>query len=247
VRGQAQQLLDAFRSLAAEGRRLAIVDAIEDADLRAIGAACRNLPLVTGGSGIAIGLPENFRRQDLLGPAATADALPHIEGASAVLSGSCSRATQEQVRIAAAKMPAFRLDPLVLAEEGDTAAQVLAWATPRLAAGPVLVYATADPESVRATQTRLGAERAGALVEQVLSTVARDLVAAGVRRLVVAGGETSGAVVKELGVEGLRIGREIDPGVPWTVTLGDPPLALALKSGNFGGPDFFLKAFARSP
>jgi uncharacterized protein YgbK (DUF1537 family) len=93
----------------------------------------------------------------------------------------------------------------------------------------------------------LGAERAGELVEQALSTIASDLVAAGVRRLVVAGGETAGAVVKELGVEGLRIGHEIDPGVPWTVTLGDPPLALALKSGNFGGPDFFLKALERTP
>jgi uncharacterized protein YgbK (DUF1537 family) len=247
IRGEEQELIGTFRSLAKEGTRLVIVDAVDDGDLRAIGAACRDLPLITGGSGIAIGLPENYRRQGLLGPAADADALPHIEGASAILSGSCSRATQEQVRNAAAALPSYRLDPLVLAEDRSAVAEVVAWATPRLEAGPVLIYATADPQTVRATQARLGAERAGELVEQALSTIARDLVAAGVRRLVVAGGETAGAVVKELGVEGLRIGHEIDPGVPWTVTLGDPPLALALKSGNFGGPDFFLKALERTP
>lgn len=247
VRQGEQKTTGAFRSLAAQGRRLAIVDAVDDDDLAAIGTACRDLPLVTGGSGIAIGLPDNFRRQGLLGPAADAETLPQIAGASAILSGSCSRATQEQVRLAAQEIPAFQLDPLILAEEPNEAEQAIDWAIPKLGAGPVLIYATADPQSVRAAQERLGAERAGALVEQALSTVASGLVAAGVRRLVIAGGETAGAVVGKLGVEGLRIGPEIDPGVPWTATLGDPPLALALKSGNFGCPDFFLKAFRNLP
>ena len=107
-----------------------------------------------------------------------------------------------------------------------------------------VVSATAPPEAVAAAQQRLGRERAGALVEETLAAIARGLVAQGVRRLVVAGGETAGAVVQALGVTGLRIGRQIDPGVPWTVSLGEPMLALALKSGNFGAPDFFTRAFA---
>ncbi|MCH8155982.1 MAG: hypothetical protein IH786_12165, partial [Proteobacteria bacterium] len=107
--------------------------------------------------------------------------------------------------------------------------------------------ATAEPEAVKRAQDELGVERAGTVVEDALSRIAQGLVAAGARRLIVAGGETAGAVVGRLGVSGLRIGPEIDPGVPWTVTLDDPPLALALKSGNFGAPDFFLKAFEAPP
>jgi uncharacterized protein YgbK (DUF1537 family) len=115
---------------------------------------------------------------------------------------------------------------------------------------PVLIYATTTPEEVRAAQADLGVERAGALVENALAAIAQGLVKLGVGQMIVAGGETSGAVVKALGVKGLRIGPEIDPGVPWTTTLpneGDRPLALALKSGNFGTPDFFLKAWSRLP
>ena len=113
--------------------------------------------------------------------------------------------------------------------------------------GPVLVYATADAAAVKCVQNELGAARAGALVESALADITSRLVDAGVRRLIVAGGETAGAVVNTLRVAGLRIGREIDPGVPWTVTLGERPLALALKSGNFGTDDFFLKAWSRLP
>jgi 3-dehydrotetronate 4-kinase len=128
------------------------------------------------------------------------------------------------------------------------AQQALAWAKPLLGAEPILISATAPPEKVVEAQNRLGRERAGTVVEETLATIARGLVAAGVRRLIVAGGETAGAVVQALGVTGLRIGRQIDPGVPWTVSLprsrGEPALALALKSGNFGAPDFYLRAFA---
>jgi uncharacterized protein YgbK (DUF1537 family) len=123
------------------------------------------------------------------------------------------------------------------------AAEAIAWAKPKLGNGPVLISATAAPDAVAAVQTRLGREHAGALVEETMAAIAQGLAEAGVRRLVVAGGETAGAVVQALGITGLRIGRQIDPGVPWTVSLGEPPLALALKSGNFGGPDFFLRAF----
>jgi uncharacterized protein YgbK (DUF1537 family) len=135
------------------------------------------------------------------------------------------------------------IDPLAAAEGTDVAAQALDWATPLLGERPVLVSATAAPDEVAAVQQRLGRERAGALVEDIMARVASGLVERGVRRLVVAGGETSGAVVQTLGVTGLRIGRQIDPGVPWTVSLDIPMLALALKSGNFGAEDFFLRAF----
>src|SRR6201999_4485022 len=111
-----------------------------------------------------------------------------------------------------------------------------------LQAGPVLIYASAPPEQVAAVQAKLGREHAGALIEDTLAKIAQGLIAAGVRRLVVAGGETSGAVVQGLGVKALRIGPQIDPGVPATLAIGKPQLALALKSGNFGGEDFFMKA-----
>lgn len=247
VRAGAEAIAAEFATLRERSVRLAIVDALDEDDLMQIGVACADLPLVTGGSGVAIGLPANFRTAGLLGDPATADALPAIEGASAILSGSCSRATREQVRLASGRCPTFRIDPLALDAGEDLAAAALDWAGPLLGAEPVLIYATAEPETVKRAQDELGVERAGALVEAALASIAEGLVAAGARRLIVAGGETAGAVVGRLGVTGLRIGPEIDPGVPWTVTLDDPPLALALKSGNFGVPDFFLNAFEVLP
>ena len=234
----------AFAKLKAAGFRHAIVDSIADHDLEAIGEAANDFALITGGSGIALGLPENYRRAGLIGDGGAADILPKIGGKAAVLSGSCSEATQAQVaHMISAGFPAFTIDPLAAAAGQDVASQALAWATDKLGAEPILLAATAPPESVAEVQQKLGRERAGALVEKIMAEIARGLVERGVRRLVVAGGETSGAVVQALGVTGLRIGRQIDPGVPWTVNLGDPPLALALKSGNFGAPDFFIRAF----
>ena len=233
----------AFAELRRRGFAHAIVDAIEDRDLEAIGEAAADFKLITGGSGIALGLPENFRRRGLLDGGA-ADSLPAISGAAAVLSGSCSTATLAQVAYMKERAPAFTIDPIAVAEGGDVAQQALAWAKPLLGEQPILISATAPPEKVAEAQSRLGRERAGAVVEESLAAIARGLAAAGVRRFVVAGGETAGAVVQALGVTGLRIGRQIDPGVPWTASLGEPALALALKSGNFGAPDFFLRAFS---
>ena len=247
VRAGAGAITKDFAALGDGGARMAIVDALDEDDLMRIGEACAGLPLVTGGSGVAIGLPANYRKAGLLGDPAAADALPAVEGASAILSGSCSRATQEQVRLAAEHCPSFRIDPLALGAGEDLVAAALDWAGSRLGADPVLITATAEPEAVKRAQDELGVERAGTVVEDALSRIAQGLVAAGARRLIVAGGETAGAVVGRLGVTGLRIGPEIDPGVPWTVTLDEPPLALALKSGNFGAPDFFLKAFEALP
>ncbi len=247
--GQGAQAIKArFEVLKAEGARFAVVDAVTNRDLEEIGAACDELPLITGGSGIALGLPENFRRRGLLARHDAADALPATGGLRAVISGSCSVATQEQVALMAETAPAFVVDPLQLARGDDVVSAALDWAADRLSRGPVLVYATAAPEKVKAVQAHLGVEHAGSLVENALADIARGLVRLGVGQLIVAGGETSGAVVKALGVTGLRIGPEIDPGVPWTTVLkegGGQPLALALKSGNFGSPDFFLKAWSK--
>jgi len=235
-----------FAALREQGHGFAVVDALSNADLDAIGAACADLPLVTGGSGIALGLPQNFRRRGLLASNAVADALPQTGGLRAVVSGSCSVATQKQVEVMRASFPSFNVDPLRLARGEDVVSAALDWAGSRIGREPVLIYATATPEAVRQVQAELGVEQAGHLVEHALATIALGLVRAGVGQMIVAGGETSGAVVKALGVKGLRIGPEIDPGVPWTSTLhddGTPPLALALKSGNFGREDFFLKAW----
>lgn len=240
--------------LRAEGVGMAVVDAVSNDDLLRLGAALRGLPLVTAGSGLAIGLPANWG----LRPSARASALPSPGGWQAVVSGSCSQATQRQVaHFKSSGHPALALDPMQMASGDDAVAQALTWALPRLPQGPVLVYSTAEPEAVRAVQGRLGVEAAGALVERSLAAIARGLVAAGVGQLVVAGGETSGAVVQALGIAQLHIGPQIDPGVPWCYApLGgeaaaassdgaDQPggLHLALKSGNFGTDDFFTKAF----
>jgi uncharacterized protein YgbK (DUF1537 family) len=148
-----------------------------------------------------------------------------------------------QIERMKARRPAFFVNVLELGAGKDVAAEAIAWAIPKLTGGPVLIYASAQPEEVKLAQDELGREEAGALIEEAMAAIARALVAAGVGRLVVAGGETAGAVVAALGIRALRIGPEIDPGVPWTMSLGEPALHLALKSGNFGGPEFFLKAF----
>ncbi|HTZ37028.1 MAG TPA: 3-oxo-tetronate kinase [Stellaceae bacterium] len=233
----------AFAALKRDGCRHAIVDAIADRDLEAIGEAAKDFALITGGSGIALGLPANFRRLGLIADGSGADILPRIGGKAAVLSGSCSQATLAQLAHMRDRAPVFAIDPLAAASGTPVAEAALDWAADKLGDAPILFAATAPPDQVAEVQQKLGRERAGALVEGIMAEIATGLVARGVRRLVVAGGETAGAVVQALGVTGLRIGRQIDPGVPWTVSLNDPPLALALKSGNFGAPDFFLRAF----
>jgi uncharacterized protein YgbK (DUF1537 family) len=240
----AEAIRAAFAELRQDGFRHAVVDAIEDRHLEAIGAAAADFELITGGSGIALGLPENFRRKGLLGNTAAADSLPAISGGAAVLSGSCSPATIAQVAYMRDRAPMFTIDPIAVAEGRDMAEEALDWAKPLLGDRPILISATAPPETVAEVQRRLGRERAGALVEETLAAIAGGLAAKGARRFVIAGGETAGAIVQALGVTGLRIGRQIDPGVPWTISLGEPALALALKSGNFGAPDFFIRAFS---
>jgi uncharacterized protein YgbK (DUF1537 family) len=235
----------AFTRLADQGRRYAICDAIAEQHLIDLGAACDLLPLVTGGSGMAMGLPALFRAQDKLAPDVAADALPRVAGPGAVVSGSCSRQTLFQIGTAQARMAHFALDPLAYSSAAQAADAALAWASDKMM--PVLIAASAPPETVAKIQERMGREVAGQFIESALAEIAAGLVSRGVRRLVVAGGETSGAVVQRLGVSHLRIGPEIDPGVPWTHAPADgdrPEMLLALKSGNFGGRDFFANALA---
>jgi uncharacterized protein YgbK (DUF1537 family) len=240
----AAAVLQAFEAARARGEQALVVDALTDADLRAIGEASAGLSLITGGSGIALGLPENFRRAGLLKAADDAGVFLAPAGRSMILAGSCSEATRGQIRHAIeAGVPVLKLDPIAIAEGRFRVDEAVTWALGQSAKAP-LIYSSAEPEEVKAAQAALGRERAGSLIEHFLAETALGLEVAGVRRLIVAGGETSGAVVGALSPDALFIGPEIDPGVPWTLTLGQKqPMALALKSGNFGAPDFFLKAW----
>lgn len=223
---------------------IAIVDAVSNRDLFEIGRACRSLPLVTGASGIAIGLPQNFS----LSEAGQAELLPAATGLQAILSGSCSQASNVQVaQFIEAGLPVYQINPLALTNNPDTIQHAIDWAIAHLQEGPVLIYSTADPAAVRAIQNQLGIAEAGNLIENALAAIAQGLVAAGVRQLIVAGGEVSGACVQTLGIKQLQIGLQIDPGVPWcyanSEVIENPGIHIALKSGNFGSPDFFLKSF----
>ncbi|MCG7599373.1 four-carbon acid sugar kinase family protein [Halomonas sp. McH1-25] len=231
-----------------KGIRHVICDTLDENDLTVLAETLVDLALVTGGSGLGQTLPEVYRRRGWLAPVANAGQLAPSSGAALVLSGSCSRATLGQVEHFLTSHEGFALDPLTLADSDTQIEEALAFARARLdETTPVLIYASASPEQVEQAQQRLGAAQAGELVERAMARLARELVGTGVGRLVVAGGETSGAVVSGLGVTELRIGEQIDPGVPWTQTQvagRDAPLSLALKSGNFGGVDFFTRAFA---
>jgi len=230
--------------LKAEGIAIAIVDAVSNDDLLRMGPALAKMPLVTAGSGVAIGLPANFG----LAPSSQASELPRAGGKSAVVSGSCSLATNRQVLDFIQRGgAALAIDPLRIAAGVDVAAEALAWAAPLIDKGPVLVYSTAEAGAVKSVQGRLGVEEAGAMVERTIAAIARGLVERGVHRLVVAGGETSGACVQALGIAQMQIGPQIDPGVPWcharSEAAPEAGLHIALKSGNFGSDDFFTKAF----
>ena len=248
VKQGAPAIAEAYAALQAEGIRHAIVDALEDRDLEHIGAASSALPLITGGSGVAVGLPQNYRTARLIPKREGASPLDKVGGPGVVLSGSCSAATLGQVERFAAKHPSQAIDPQGLASDPEkTVAALLAWATEQLKKGPALIYASAPPEKVAAVQAAFGREKAGAMIEHAIARLASALAAERVRRFVIAGGETSGAVVSALKVEALEIGPQIAPGVPACLSYGNPRYALALKSGNFGGPDFFVEALEALP
>ena len=244
----ADAIKEHIEGLKSGGVGMAIVDAISNDDLMRLGPALKGMPLVTGGSGVAIGLAQNFD----IAPSTASSRLPKASGFQAVVSGSCSLATLAQVEaFINTGLPALAIDPLRMASGIDVAAEALAWAAPLLQKGPVLMYSTAETAAVKAVQYQLGVEDAGALVERTLAAITKGLVALGVRQLIVAGGETSGACVQALGITQMQIGPQIAPGVPWTYCELSPSglasskgdIHIALKSGNFGGNDFFIDAF----
>ncbi len=228
-----------LEELAGRGVRVAIADAISDDNLRALGEGCADLALVTGGSGIALGLPENFRRRGQLESAAPEPV--RVGGRAVVLSGSCSRATREQVEHYRAKAPYRMLTAEAIVEGGVSPEQVARWVLDQTADVAPLVSTSADPQVVAAAQARFGSTEVADAIESFTARLAAVLLESGVRRFVVAGGETSGAVVQALGVRQLAIGPEIDPGVPALRGM-DVAVGLALKSGNFGATGFFEKA-----
>jgi uncharacterized protein YgbK (DUF1537 family) len=239
----------AFARLQEQGVGIAVIDAISNADLMKMGLALAGMPLVTAGSGVAIGLPQNWAARGRLLTTALASQLPPAQGQQAIVSGSCSDATNAQVRHwIDAGHPSFLIDPLALASGADLVSQALLWAESKQSQGPVLIYATANSDTVKSIQKQLGVQHAGELVEKAMASIACGLVQQGVRQLIVAGGETSGAVVQVLGIERMVIGPQIDPGVPWTCAqshlASGEVIHLALKSGNFGSQDFFSKSWA---
>lgn len=230
--------------LQAEGVRYVVTDSVTNEDLMTLGAAVSEHVLLTGGSGIAMGLPQNFRKAGLLPERPGPQELAAPAGRAGIISGSCSTATRGQIAAAlAAGLPALKVDPLALADGSQAAAGLAAWALAQPADKPFLLYSSDDPAEVASVQEKLGREKAGSIVEDAFAEVARRLSEGGVTRLLVAGGETSGATVLGLGIRTLEIGPEIDPGVPWTRVVDGPEMVVALKSGNFGTPDFFLKAW----
>lgn len=243
----AQAIKDRITELQSQGVRIAVVDALSNDDLLRLGPALAGMRLVTAGSGVAIGLPANWGIQ----PAAESASLPSPRGLQAIVSGSCSIATQGQVaHFVAQGGAAYRLDPLAWPSDTppkDIADHVVQWAVPHLKNSPVLVYSTADADEVKSVQAQRGTLHAGEHTEQALALVAQGLVQQGVSQLVVAGGETSGACVQALGISQMTIGSQIDPGVPWCFAPSQHAttdgIHLTLKSGNFGSVDFFNKAF----
>ena len=244
----AQAVTARIAELQTQGVSMAVVDALSNDDLLRMGPALKPLRLLTAGSGVAIALPANWG----IAPSADSAQLPPTVGLKAIVSGSCSLATQGQVAHFLQQHPqqAWQLNPLAWASDASVqsiAAPVLHWAETHLPLGPVLVYSTADAQQVQAVQAQLGPHAAGERMEQVLAHIAQALVGMGVGQLVVAGGETSGACVQALQISQMHIGAQIDPGVPWchahSPSAPASGLHLTLKSGNFGTPDFFSKAF----
>jgi uncharacterized protein YgbK (DUF1537 family) len=231
--------------LAAKGFGAAIVDAVFDRDLETIGVVALDHRLSVGASGIGLGIARALVAAAKVKPdSSTAISDAPVGGPAACLAGSCSQATLQQIANAEKVMPVLHLDPERVVAGNEEARRALAWAAERISQGPVLIASSSTPEEVAALQSRHGRDAAGHAIEQAMADIADGLVQSGVRRLVVAGGETSGAVVDRLSIPGFLVGAEIAAGVPVLRAVGvkNGEMLLALKSGNFGGPEFFSDA-----
>lgn len=231
--------------LAGKGFGAAIVDAVFDRDLETIGVVALDHRLSVGASGIGLGIARALVATAKVKPdSVTAIPYAPVGGPAACLAGSCSQATLQQIANAEKAMPVLHLDPDRVVAGKEEARRALAWASERISQGPLLVASSSTPDEVAALQSRYGRDAAGYAIEQAMADIAEGLVEAGVRRLVVAGGETSGAVVDRLKIPGFLVGAEIAAGVPVLRAVGadSGEMLLALKSGNFGGPEFFSDA-----
>lgn len=231
--------------LSGKGIGAAIVDAVFDLDLETIGAVALDHRLSVGASGIGLGLARALVGSGRVPKDASSEMEEtSVGGPAACLAGSCSQATLQQIANAEATMPVLHLDPDRIVTGSDEVRRALAWAAQRITEGPVLIASSSTPDQVAALQSRHGRDAAGHAIEQAMADIAEALVVSGVRRLVIAGGETSGAVVDRLGIPGFLVGREIAAGVPVLRAVGakEGDMLLALKSGNFGGPQFFSEA-----
>lgn len=242
IAGGADSVRAALAAASDAGARFVIADALDDSHLTTLGQALADAKLVTGAAGLAVGIA----RASLLGDRRAPNRFTVPAGPAAVLSGSCSAATRRQVARHRDSHPSYELDVRALAENDDVISDAIAFVEAHLDDRP-LVYSSSDPDVVAAVQADLGIDASAALVERAFGRIAAGAVARGVRQIVVAGGETSGAVVNGLGVRSLEIGPEVDPGVPWTTGSGDVPVALLLKSGNFGQDDIFTRAIDTAP
>ncbi|KYG21158.1 serine kinase [Bradyrhizobium sp. AT1] len=230
--------------LASKGVGAAIIDAVFDRDLETIGLVASEHRLSVGASGIGLGLARALVSTGKVKAAkASGETGAAVGGPAACLAGSCSQATLQQIANAERVMPVLHLDPDGIITGGGEAQRALEWARSRLAEGPVLIASSATPDQVAALQARHGRDAAGHAIEQAMADIAENLVKSGVQRLVVAGGETSGAVVDRLKIPGFLVGVEIAAGVPVLHSVGGKAdMLLALKSGNFGGAEFFSDA-----
>lgn len=228
-----------FRSLIGEGAQYAVVDTLNDTHLAVLGAAALDHPLVTGGAGLVGGLAvaRGFRDHQEPGRAS------RPAGPAAVVAGSCSEMTNVQIDMFRQFRPCFLVDPVAIAEGHDVVGEALLFARENLGDGPILIHSSASPQEVSRAQRQLGQARAAEITEDSLSTIAEGLVGLGIRQLIVAGGETSGAVVRRLGITTAHVGKEVSPGVPWLKTETYPGLSILLKSGNLGTPGLFLDAW----
>ena len=232
-------------TLAGQGCVAAIADAVFDSDLEILGALALQAPFSVGASGLGLGLARALvAGKHVSTPVSTPATGAPIGGPTLCLAGSCSQATLEQIERAELSMPVRRLDPQALLDGRDETDAAMAWAQDHMGTGSVLIASSSSPDEVVALQARFGRDRLGHAIEQAMADIAEALVNSGVRKLIVAGGETSGAVVDRLALKAFLLGSEIAPGVPVLRSIGqsEGDMLMALKSGNFGGPDFFQDA-----
>ena len=247
ILGGPSEIRKAFDQLRKEDVAIAITDVLNDEHLYFLGEAVKDFKLITGGSGIALGLPSQLKSRNNHKEKITAHKLPKVLGKELILSGSCSEMTLAQVNEFSKKYRTLKLSPIELAESNSSLDNAVDWVIQAKGEEPILVYASAPPDAVNEAQKRLGRDLASSTVENALAKIASAAVQNGFRRIVIAGGETAGAVVSNLGIKGIMIGEQIDPGVPTTVSIGNPSIGLVLKSGNFGSADFFEKSLKVMP